>query len=118
MAEPKARVSQFPGEVPPSPPPEDRDVKPPDRGQPGPGEATPTPAERQKAKEFLEKARKEQEPKAFEPPEDAELVETTAQGKPAVYQKGKERYYAPGSTMYKMGFRTLSQYRRFFIGGD
>lgn len=43
-------------------------------------------------------------------PKEAKKVEVTAEGRPAVYQLGKERYYASASTMHKMGFRTHSEY--------
>ena len=89
---------------------EDRDVSPPPERVPGPGEAAPSPAERKKAERLLEKARAEPPAEVFKPPVGAEVVEKTAQGEPAVYQKNGERYYAPGSTMYKQGWRTESDY--------
>lgn len=51
------------------------------------------------------------------PPKSAKLVEKTANNEPAVYQKDNTRYYAPGSTMYKMGFRTNEEYRRAQLRG-
>jgi len=92
-------VEQFPGEAPPP------------AITPGPGEAAPTPRERREAKRFMREARRQPKAKIFTPPPGAKLVEKTAQGKPAVYQKGKVRYYAPDSTMYKMGFETSTEYR-------
>jgi len=92
-------VEQFPGEVPPP------------AVTPGPGEAAPTPRERREAERFMREARRQPKAKIFKPPPGAKLVEKTAQGKPAVYQKGKVRYYAPDSTMYKMGFETSTEYR-------
>ncbi len=94
----------------PTPPPEDRDVTPPQGALPGPGEAAPTPEERRRAERFMAKARREPAGKPFKPPEGAKLVEETAQGKPAVYERAGIRYYAPDSTMYKLGFETSEEY--------
>lgn len=104
--------------VPETPPPEDRDVPPPedrDVSPPPPepiGEPPPSPEEKKKAKEFIEKARAEQAPVAFEPPEDATVVERHAKtDEPTVYEtKEGERVYAPASTMYQIGYKTGSEY--------
>lgn len=45
-----------------------------------------------------------------EVPKDANMVSRNANGSPEVLATDKERYYAPGSTMYQMGFRTYSEY--------
>lgn len=46
-----------------------------------------------------------------ETPAGAVIVETSAQGKPTVAEKNGVRYYQPDSTMYKMGYRTDTEYR-------
>lgn len=43
-------------------------------------------------------------------PQGATVVEEMASGKPAVSQSNGEKYYHPDSTMYKLGFRTESEY--------
>ena len=53
----------------------------------------------------------------FKPPSGAAVVEKTAQGKPAVYQRGGQRFYAPDSTMYKIGFETQDEFRRAQLAG-
>ena len=95
----------------PDPPSKPEPEKPKPKPEPGPGEAPPTEQERRQAEQFLKEAREKEQPPP-EPPADAEVVERGASGKPTVLQKGKERYYTPESTMFKLGYRTRSEYSR------
>jgi len=43
-------------------------------------------------------------------PKQAKVIEKMATGEPAVYEHKGEKYYAPPSTMHKLGFRTEKEY--------
>ena len=45
-------------------------------------------------------------------PKGAKVTSRTAEGRPEYYEQKGKRYYAAGSTMHKMGFRTRDEYRK------